>query len=77
MRLGLTVSKKQKQFIDATEDEVLEVIEKTILFFRDQGVAGERLADTVARVGFAEAERLLLSDELLLRKAEILSAPLK
>ena len=60
-----------------TEDEVLEVIEKTILFFRDQGVAGERLADTVARVGFAEAERLLLSDELLLRKAEILSAPLK
>jgi dissimilatory sulfite reductase (desulfoviridin) alpha/beta subunit len=60
-----------------TEDEVLSVIEKTILFFRDKGIAGERLADTVSRVGFEETERLLLSDELLLRRDEILAAPLK
>lgn len=57
-----------------SEDEVLAVIEKTILFFRAYGVAGERLADTVARVGFSEVEQLLLSDELMARRDEILNA---
>ena len=60
-----------------SEDEVLDAVEKTILFFRAYGIAGERLADTVARVGLEEVERLLLSDELLARKDEILSADLK
>ena len=59
-----------------TEDEVLATIEKIILFFRDQGTAGERLADTVARVGFEQAERMILSDELLQRKDEILEKAL-
>ena len=59
-----------------TEDEVLSVIEKIIPFFRDEGVAGERLADTVARVGFANAEATILSDELLARKEEILEKAL-
>lgn len=54
-------------------EELLATVEKTILFFRAYGQAGERLADTVARVGFAEAERLILSDELHARKAEILA----
>ena len=58
------------------EDEVLNVIEKIILFFRDKGVAGERLSDTVARVGFENAEALILSDELLQRKDEILEKEL-
>jgi dissimilatory sulfite reductase (desulfoviridin) alpha/beta subunit len=60
----------------ATEDEVIEVIEKIILFFRAEGQAGERLADTVARVGFENAERMILSDELLARKDEILEKAL-
>lgn len=60
-----------------SEAEVLDVIEKTILFFRDKGIAGERLADTVARIGFEETERLLLSDELLSRRDEILASDLK
>ncbi len=59
-----------------TEDEVLATIEKIILFFRDQGAAGERLADTVARLGFESAERMILSDELLQRKDEILEKAL-
>ena len=54
-------------------EELLSVVEKTILFFRAYGESGERLADTVARVGFDEAERLILSDELLDRKQEILA----
>ncbi|MBQ3482919.1 MAG: 4Fe-4S binding protein [Clostridia bacterium] len=57
-------------------DEVLCAVEKAILLFRDKGVAGERFADTLARIGMEEAERLILSDELLLRKDEILAKAL-
>ena len=35
-----------------SEEEVLEVVEKAICLFRDEGIAGERFADTVARLGF-------------------------
>ncbi len=59
-----------------TEEAVLSVVEKVILFFRDQGMAGERLSDTVARIGFAQAEAIILSDELLQRKDEILEKAL-
>ena len=59
-----------------TEEEVLNAVEKAILLFRDKGSAGERFADTVARIGLAEAERLILSDELLERKDEILAKAL-
>lgn len=60
-----------KLFTD--EEEVLAVIEKAILLFRDQGTAGERFSDTIGRVGFENACRLLEGDELLCRKEEILS----
>lgn len=33
-------------------EEVLAVIEKCICLFRDEGIAGERFADTIARLGF-------------------------
>lgn len=56
-----------------TQDDVLDVVEKAILFFRDKGQAGERLSDTIARMGFEESCRLLESDELLRRKEEILN----
>ncbi|MGI6028741.1 MAG: C-GCAxxG-C-C family (seleno)protein [Candidatus Heteroscillospira sp.] len=56
------------------KEEVLKVIEKAILLFRDQGITGERFNDTVNRLGFAEVERQLLSDELLERKDEIIGA---
>ena len=59
--------------IFTSEEEVLDTVEKIILFFKDQGIAGERLADTVARVGLEQAEEMILSDELLKRKEEILA----
>ena len=42
-------------------DEVLEVIDRAILLFRDEGQAGERFADTVARLGFEYVEGRLLN----------------
>lgn len=35
-----------------TEEEVLDVVERAICCFRDEGIAGERFADTVSRLGF-------------------------
>ncbi len=54
------------------KNEVLDVVEKAILLFRDQGKSGERFADTIQRIGFERAQELLLGDELLKRKEEIL-----
>ena len=61
-----------KVFTD--KDEVLEVVEKAILLFREQGITGERFADTVARLGFENVQAQLLSDDLLARKGENLKA---
>ena len=59
-----------KVFTDKAE--VLEVVEKAILLFRDQGISGERFADTIERIGFENAQAQLLGSELLERKKEIL-----
>lgn len=56
-----------------SEEEVLSLIEKCILLFRDQGTVGERFADTVSRLGFDRVQAMLVSDDLLLRRAEILA----
>lgn len=56
------------------KEEVLEVIEKAILFFRDEGITGERFADTIDRLGFAYVQDKLMSDELLERKEEVIKA---
>ena len=47
--------------IFTSEEEVMQVIERAIDLFRTEGVDGERFSDTVARLGFAEAERRLLA----------------
>lgn len=62
--------------IFTSEEEVLDVVEKAILLFREQGKTGERFADTIARIGFEEVEKQLLSNEILERKQEILDAKL-
>lgn len=59
-----------KVFTD--KQEVLDTVEKAILLFRSEGIPGERFADTINRIGFDRAQELLLGDELLKRKAEIL-----
>lgn len=43
-----------------TEDEVLAVVEKAICLFRDEGIKGERFADTIERLGFDYVEAKLL-----------------
>ena len=55
-----------------SEEEVLNVVEKTILFYRENGLPGERFADTIARLGFENVEKEILSDDILARKDEIL-----
>ena len=47
--------------IFTSEDEVMDVVERTILFFRDEGQSGERLSDTVARLGFDYVQEKLLT----------------
>jgi dissimilatory sulfite reductase (desulfoviridin) alpha/beta subunit len=39
-----------------SEEEVLDVIERTINFYREEGLPGERFADTIARLGFEYVE---------------------
>ncbi len=56
------------------KEEVLLIVEKAILLFREQGMTGERFADTVARIGFEEVQKQLLSDDLLARKQENIAA---
>lgn len=55
-----------------SEDEVMKLIEKALLLFREQGVAGERLGRTVDRVGVDKFIEQLLSDDVLARKNKIL-----
>ena len=55
-----------------SEEEVLRTVEKCILLFREQGITGERFADTIHRLGFENVQAQLLSDEILRRKDEIL-----
>lgn len=59
-----------------SEEEVLNTVEKAILFFREQGKTGERFADTIERLGFEYVEKEILSDNILARKDAILAAEL-
>lgn len=56
-----------------SEEELYKIVEKAILLFREQGIDGERFSDTINRIGFEEAEKIILSDDILSRKEAILS----
>lgn len=43
-----------------SKEDVLSVIEKAIIFFRDNGNDGERFADTINRIGFENVEQELI-----------------
>ena len=45
-----------------SEEEVLEVIERALTLFRDEGIAGERFSDTVSRLGFENVQKRLLGE---------------
>ena len=59
--------------IFTSEEEVLNMVEKCMLLFKAYGEPKERFADTVTRLGFDEVKKMLMSDELLERKDEILA----
>ena len=48
--------------IFTSDEEVLSVVEKAICFFRDEGIKGERFADTIERLGFDYVEKKLLEE---------------
>lgn len=62
--------------IITSKEEALNIIEKALLLFREQGKTGERFATTIERLGFETVEKQLLSNELLDKKEEILNANL-
>lgn len=63
-----------KVFTD--KEEALNVIEKVLLLYREQGKTGERFSQTIERLGFENVEAQLMADDLLDRKQEILEAHL-
>lgn len=50
--------------IFTSEEEVLALTERAILFFRDEGRSGERFADTIARLGFDYVQDKLLNSQI-------------
>ena len=60
-----------------TEAEVPDMIEKVMLWFKENGYAKERLGAAIDRIGVDALEAALSTDDLLNRKAEILAAPIK
>ena len=48
--------------IFTSREEMLDVVERAILLFKDQGLSGERFADTIQRLGFEEVEKQLLAE---------------
>lgn len=76
-RWGKRISHGKKiSALFTSEEALLNFVEKVILFYREQGWTGERLSDTINRLGFEYVEKELLSDEILGRKQEIIDAPL-
>ena len=58
-----------------SEEEVMDVVEKAILLFRDEGLSGERFADTIERLGFDYVNDKLISGQI--DKTAILSKTVK
>lgn len=56
-----------------TQEEAMDVIEKAILYYRENGATTERFGEMIDRIGFEKVQQELLSDEILQRKEEILS----
>ena len=59
-----------------TPDEVPAVIEKVMLWYKENGFVKERLGATIDRLGVDVLERALATDDLIDRKEAILAKPL-
>ena len=56
-----TATAQPLNYVFTSEDQVLDMVEKVICFFRDEGISGERFADTINRLGFDYVESRLLN----------------
>ena len=70
-RMGTPLSRR------VGEEEILPILEKCMLWFRENGYAKERFGLAIDRVGFDAFEAAVLGDDLLARKDEILAAEIK
>ena len=59
-----------------TPDEIPEIIEKVMLWYKENGYVKERLGATIDRLGVEALETALTTNDLLDRKEEILAKPL-
>ena len=58
-----------------TPEEIPTVVEKVILWYKENGYAKERLGATVDRLGVEALQAAIDSDDLILRKNQIIVAP--
>lgn len=56
-----------------TQEEAMDVIEKSILYYKENGVTGERFGEMIDRISFKEVQQSLLNAEILKRKEEIIN----
>ncbi len=70
-RMGTKLSRLVK------EEEILPIMEKTMLWFKENAYQKERLGKAIDRIGVDKLEEALFGDDLLARKEEILAAPMK
>ncbi len=62
-RWGKKTAKAQSvDKIFTSEEDVLNAIEKAIILFRDEGIKGERFAETIERLGFSYVENKIISE---------------
>ena len=66
-----------RQELESVREELDALVEKTILWFRENAFVKERLGAAIDRVGVDAFEAAIATDDLLLRKDAILAAPLK
>ena len=59
-----------------TVEQIPEVVEKVMLWYKENGRAGERLGAAIDRIGIDALESAIASDDLLSRKSEILAKPI-
>lgn len=55
-----------------TEEEILPILEKTMLWYKENGNTKERLGLTIDRLGIEHLENALFSEDILARRDEIL-----
>ena len=70
-RMGTALSR----FVE--KEEIFPLLEKTMLWFKENAYQKERLGAAIDRIGVDKMEEALFGDDLLNRKEEILAAPVK